>query len=102
MQQVLLFATILCPFVTGSVEVMKRTINLPKNYLPLISAGTGLVIGALAYPLTDMDLALRLWAGAGAGLSGTGLFEVMNRSQGFTKRSKNGSDCGSDKNDLDQ
>nr|WP_082235851.1 holin [Halobacillus massiliensis] len=88
MNQVLLFATLLSPFVVGMVEVLKRTIDLPKNYVPLISLGAGLVLGSLAYPLTDMELMLRLWAGAGAGLSGTGLFEIVNRREGYTKSSK--------------
>ncbi|MCP3026890.1 holin [Halobacillus sp. A5] len=88
MQELLLFVTVLSPFVVGSVEVIKRTIPLPKNYVPLLSVGTGLLLGSLAYPLTDMDLVLRLWAGAGAGLSGTGLFEIVNRRDGFTKSSK--------------
>ncbi|WP_173918882.1 holin [Halobacillus sp. Marseille-Q1614] len=88
MNQVLLFATLISPFAVGLVEVLKRTIDLPKNYIPLISLATGLVLGALAYPLTDMELMLRLWAGAGAGLSGTGLFEIVNRREGYTKSSK--------------
>nr|WP_188377549.1 holin [Halobacillus andaensis] len=88
MHQVLFFTTVLSPFVVGSVEVIKRTINLPKNYVPLLSVGTGLLLGSLAYPLTEMELVLRLWAGAGAGLSGTGLFEIVNRREGFTKTSK--------------
>ncbi|WP_101841830.1 holin [Halobacillus sp. Marseille-P3879] len=88
MQDLLLFVTVLSPFVAGSVEVVKRTVKLPKNYVPLLSVGTGLLLGSLAYPLTDMELILRLWAGAGAGLSGTGLFEIVNRREGFTKSSK--------------
>ncbi|MFC7063017.1 holin [Halobacillus seohaensis] len=88
MHQVLLFATLLSPFVAGSVQMVKRTVTLPKNYVPLLSTGTGLLLGALAFPLTDMDLMLRLWAGVGAGLSGTGLFEIINRRDGYTNCSK--------------
>ncbi|MGE7762089.1 holin [Peribacillus sp. NPDC097895] len=32
-----------------------------------------------------MDIVLRLWAGAFAGLSGTGLYEVFNNRIGTTK-----------------
>ena len=76
MEQVLLFATVLLPIVTALVELVKKTVKLPKNYLPLISVILGLIVGAVAYPFTDFELVLRLWAGGLAGLAGTGLFEI--------------------------
>ncbi|MUK88488.1 holin [Ornithinibacillus sp. L9] len=85
MEQVLMFATILMPTITAVVEVIKRAFCLPKNVIPAISLGVGLIIGGLAYPFTDMDLILRLWAGGYAGLSGTGLFELVKKRNGFTK-----------------
>jgi hypothetical protein len=85
MEQVLLFATVLLPIVTALVELVKKTINLPKNYLPLISVVVGLIVGAIAYPFTDFELVLRLWAGGFAGLAGTGLFEILNKRGGMTK-----------------
>jgi hypothetical protein len=85
MEQVLLFATVLLPIVTALVELVKKTVNLPKNYLPLISVIVGLIVGAISYPFTDFELVLRLWAGGFAGLAGTGLFEVMNKRDGMTK-----------------
>ncbi|SEQ11509.1 hypothetical protein SAMN04487883_10344 [Bacillus licheniformis] len=36
----------------------------------------GLLIGAAAYPFTDLELVLRLWSGGLAGLTATGLFEI--------------------------
>lgn len=85
MQQILLFATILAPIITGLVELVKRTINVKKNFVPLISFGIGLAIGLLAYPFTEMDWVLRIWAGGLAGLSATGLFELFNHREGTTK-----------------
>lgn len=86
MEQVLIFATIILPIVTALVELVKRTISLPKNILPLISLLVGLVIGAAAYPFSDLDLVMRLWAGGFAGLAATGLFELaINKREGNTK-----------------
>jgi len=85
MQQVLLFATVLAPIITGLVELVKMRVNVRKNIVPLISFGIGMFIGLLAYPFTEMDWVLRLWAGGLAGLSGVGLFEVFKQHEGYTK-----------------
>lgn len=85
MEQVLIFATVLLPIVTALVELVKKTVNLPKNFIPMISLVVGLFIGAIAYPFTDFELILRLWAGGFAGLAGTGLFEIVNKRDGMTK-----------------
>ncbi|WP_397444158.1 holin [Peribacillus sp. R9-11] len=85
MQQVLIFTTLLVPIVTAVVQVVKSTVTLPNNVLPILSLVVGLGIGSVAFPFTDMDIVLRLWAGAFAGLGGTGLYEVFNNRIGTTK-----------------
>jgi hypothetical protein len=86
MEQILIFATVILPIVTALIELVKRTINLPKNIIPLVSLLVGLIIGVAAYPFTDMELVLRLWAGGFAGLAATGLFELaINKREGNTK-----------------
>ncbi|WP_102336538.1 holin [Salimicrobium jeotgali] len=92
MTQVLLFATVIAPFVAGIVEVVKKTVSLPKNFVPLIALVIGVGLGAAASPFTDMDLLLRLWAGAGAGLSATGLFEAVKQRFGKTKNNSKDKD----------
>ncbi|MCA1021768.1 holin [Halobacillus litoralis] len=84
MTQVLMFATVISPFVAGVLEVVKRSTSLRKNYIPLIAFVIGMGVGAFAFPFTDMNIALRLWAGAGAGLSATGLFELVQKRDGYT------------------
>ncbi|WP_415841685.1 holin, partial [Paenibacillus macerans] len=79
---VLAFASVLSVFVLAVVQLVKTTINLPKNWVPFIGVIIGVLIGAAAYPFTDMDLVLRLWAGGLAGLSATGLFELGNNRPG--------------------
>ncbi|KMK76073.1 holin [Alkalihalobacillus pseudalcaliphilus] len=89
METILIFATILSPVILALVQLVKRTVSIPKNYIPLLSFVVGLAVGGVAYPFTDLDLALRLWAGGIAGLSATGLFEIGNDRKGFTKNKVN-------------
>lgn len=84
--QVLSFASILAVFVMSLVQLVKTTLNINKNLVPLVGILVGLLIGVVAYPFTDMDLVLRLWSGGLAGLSATGLFELaFNKRDGNTK-----------------
>ncbi|MBR2245628.1 holin [Oceanobacillus profundus] len=85
LQDVMLTATILIPILAALVEVLKKAVKLPKNLLPLISVVLGLILGVVSYKFTDLDLVLRLWAGAFAGLAGTGLFEALKTRIGTTK-----------------
>ncbi|MEG7333214.1 holin [Bacillus sp. 0102A] len=85
MQDVLIFATVLAPILTALVQLVKKTIKLPTNVVPALSFAIGIGLGAVAYPFTDLDLVLRLWAGGFAGLAATGLFELGAKREGTTK-----------------
>ncbi|ALA55078.1 holin [Shouchella clausii] len=89
MKEVLLFATVLAPIVLALMELVKKTVDLPVNLLPLITLVIGLLVGAAASPFTDLDIVLRLWAGGFAGLSATGLFELVKERTGTTKGGNN-------------
>ncbi|MEK4479577.1 holin [Paenibacillus sp. FSL R5-0876] len=83
---VLAFASVIAIFVLAGVQFVKTSFNVPKNILPLIGLVIGLLIGAAAYPFTELGLVLRLWAGGLAGLSATGLFELaFSKRDGTTK-----------------
>jgi len=83
---VLAFASVLAVFVLALVQLVKNTVNLPRNLVPAVGLVIGLLVGALAYPFTPMELVLRLWSGGLAGLSATGLFELaFNKRSGSTK-----------------
>ncbi|MGN7359443.1 holin [Paenibacillus sp. SAF-054] len=83
---VLTFASVLAVFVLAAVQLVKKTISMPANIVPAVGLVLGALIGAAAYPFTDLDLVLRLWAGCIAGLSATGLFELaFSRRDGHTK-----------------
>jgi hypothetical protein len=82
MTQLMLFASILAPIILAVVEAVKRTEKVSAKLLPFVALALGILIGFAAQPFTDLDLALRLWAGGLAGLAATGLFELgTNRSK---------------------
>ncbi|WP_341348581.1 holin [Paenibacillus sp. FSL H3-0469] len=86
LNNVLAFATLISVFVLALVQLVKTTVNVPRNLLPWIGLIIGLLIGWAAYPFSDLDLTLRLWGGGLAGLSATGLFElVLSNRPGGTK-----------------
>lgn len=76
LDNVLAFASILAVFILALVQLIKNNTNLPPRSIPFIGLGIGLLVGAAAYPFTELMLTLRLWAGGLAGLSATGLFEL--------------------------
>ena len=85
MDNLLVFATILAPVITALIQVITMSVKLPKNNIPLLALGVGILLGLVAYPFTDLAFDLRMWAGALAGLSSVGLFELINRRQGMSK-----------------
>jgi quinol-cytochrome oxidoreductase complex cytochrome b subunit len=86
LDDVMAFASILAVFVLALVQLVKNSINIPRNAVPIIGLLIGLLIGAAAYPFTELDIVLRLWAGGLAGLSATGLFELVFKNRpGTTK-----------------
>lgn len=86
LDDVMAFASMLAIFVLALVQLVKKSIKLPRNAVPLVGFVIGLLIGAAAYPFTELDVVLRLWAGGLAGLSATGLFElVFQQRTGMTK-----------------
>jgi len=86
LDDVMAFASILAVFVLALVQLVKNSINIPRNAVPVIGLLIGLLSGAAAYPFTELDIVLRLWAGGLAGLSATGLFELVFKNRpGTTK-----------------
>lgn len=63
LNSVLAFASVLAVFVMALVQLVKNSIELPRNIVPVVGLAIGLLVGAVAYPFTDMNLILRLWAG---------------------------------------
>ena len=85
MPEVILFATVIAPIILALVEVFKRAINFPKTYIPLVAIFVGVIVGYFGSAFSNLDVELRIWAGVLAGLSATGLFELVTPSKGTTK-----------------
>lgn len=60
---VLAFASILAVVILGLVQLIKNNTRLSRNVIPFVGLGIGLLVGAAAYPFTDLGMTLRLWAG---------------------------------------
>lgn len=89
MLEVLIFATVLAPIILALVQLFKKSFVIKNNLISLIALAVGLFIGFAAIPFTDLDVVLRLWAGGLAGLSATGLFELMDNQKGESKKGEN-------------
>lgn len=76
MEEILLFATILAPIILALTELVKKTTEVNKRFIPLIAFAIGLLTGLLATNFGNLETVERLWAGGLAGLSATGLFEL--------------------------
>ncbi len=85
MEHMVTFASLLTPLVTGLVQLLKRTFPIKKKFIPLISFFIGILIGILAYPLTELETIIRVWSGGIAGLAATGLYELGKNRSGKTK-----------------
>lgn len=96
LNDVLAFASVLAVFVMAVVQLVKNTINLPKNIIPLVGVLIGLLLGLAFYPFTDLQTIERLWGGGLAGLSATGFFELA-----FNKRVGNTIDNPDQKDEND-
>lgn len=83
MVDVLAFATVIGVVVGAFLEMIKRIIDgkMNKKYIPLIAFVIGLIVGAAAYPFTEMDLVLRLWAGGIAGWMSSGIYETVKQTK---------------------
>ncbi|HLS66880.1 MAG TPA: holin [Pseudogracilibacillus sp.] len=75
MIEVLTMATVIAPFTSGIVQVVKQATNLKKRYIPLVAVAIGIGLGAAAY-FVEVEFGARMWAGGISGLAATGLFEL--------------------------
>ncbi len=89
LDNMLIFASVLAVFVGAGTEAAKKIFTLKKNLVPAVGVGIGLLLGASAFPLTDLDIGVRLWSGFVAGLAATGFYEfALNQRDGTTKPKK--------------
>lgn len=75
MIEILAMATAISAITSGTVQAVKQTNFIKKEYLPLSAVVIGMLLGAVAV-FMDIDLVSRLWAGGVSGLAAVGLFEL--------------------------
>lgn len=83
--EVFFYVSIIGPIVMALVEVVKKAVPTPKNFIPVVAIIMGLVVGFASQPFTDLNLILRLWGGVISALVGTGLYEVIKQRDGYSK-----------------
>ena len=62
--------------VTAFIEVVKRTSKIPARFLPITSIVVGIFVAVIVTPFADYDYYTMVVAGAIAGLSACGLFDL--------------------------
>lgn len=87
----LTYITLLSVATTALSEVIKKMEIIPARFIPLTSLLLGIALGAGASFLSNSGtLTEMVWAGAIAGLGGTGLFEQFtNRSKKYEESEEN-------------
>jgi hypothetical protein len=76
--QLLIVALAIVPFCNGIVQVVKTSINIPKNFIPLVSIVSGVVVGGIFTLITkDYTLTQLLIAGGVAGMASCGVYDIV-------------------------
>lgn len=77
MNNAVLVAIILAPITTGIIEVVKQTLNINNQYLPILSLLVGIAIAVLIALGTGQDVAQFVLVGIVGGLSASGLYDQV-------------------------
>lgn len=81
MDEILILGGVISGVVFALVELIKHSEVVSPRFLPYVGLVVGLVAGYAAFPFTELDLVMRLWAGLVAGLGATGFYEVVKSSK---------------------
>lgn len=72
----LIIAASITILVTAFIEVVKRTTNIAARYLPITSIVVGIFVAVIVTPFANYGYYTMIVAGAIAGLSACGLFDL--------------------------
>ncbi|MBM7634094.1 holin [Geomicrobium sediminis] len=75
MIDILTLASIIAPVTAGIVQGAKQ-FQISNRLLPTVALIVGLLLGLVAFPITDLEVVERLWSGGISGLAAVGLFEL--------------------------
>lgn len=92
MDNIITVAMVLMPMVLAITEVIKSSVVMKKNLIPLISVVVGLVLGVLSYYVTDLRLegytmVDHIFVGFASGVLATGTYELGKFRGGSTGES---------------
>lgn len=79
-----LVAVILAPITTGIIEVVKQTLKIDSQYLPILSLLVGIIVAVAIALGTGQDLVQYILVGVIGGLSSAGLYDQTK----ITKKSE--------------
>ena len=74
---IFIIAMAIVAIVGAVVEVLKRTFNISSRYMPITSVVIGILVSMAFTPLTEYNLYIMSIAGAIAGLTTAGTFDLM-------------------------
>lgn len=75
MDEILMMSSVIAPVTLAVIQAIKQALWIDDKYYPLLAIFIGALLGVAAY-FMDVEIGLRIWAGAISGLSAVGLFEL--------------------------
>ena len=85
MESIIAFATVISVITIALTQLVKQ-VGVPKNVVPLIAIGIGIVLGGITafIPeiITELSIGGRLLAGLISGLMATGIWETFKNREG--------------------
>ena len=92
MESIIAFATVISAITIALTQLVKQ-LGVPKNIVPLIAIGIGIVLGGITAFIpeivTELSIGGRLLAGLISGLMATGIWETVRTRTGSTKDKNN-------------
>lgn len=70
-------AAAIVAIVLAEVEVLKKTFNISKRFLPVTSVVTGIFVAIIIWPLSSYSFYYMLVVGLIAGLAASGTFDLV-------------------------
>lgn len=88
MEVITSFALTISAITLGLTEVIKKIFNFPKDVIPLISMGIGVIVSLFSYVIPEIHTNISLYglilSGIISGLMASGMWETFKKRDGNT------------------
>ena len=88
MEVIISFALTISAVTLGLTEVVKRLFNFPKDVIPLVSMGIGILVSVTSYVIPEIHTNISLYGlilrGIISGLMASGMWETFKKRDGHT------------------